>query len=193
MQNIIIRSVALPWGARWVAVSLACTWAILKSRFERVILASSHSCSNVTLMTLLDARSALATIWSSTSIMYLASTQLSSSHQPSANWNCRFSISNWVRTVTSYRHRCTLRKPIRTNISTTCHSILISARGQFHTVSFFDSAGSALMILISRTEPQRWRNTSGRVVTLMNLSTTISEKSLPRVPQINTNQPRWKH
>ena len=62
--------------------------------FTLVILASSHSCSNVTLMTLLDARSVLTTIWSSTSITYLTSTQLSSSHQPSANWNCSFSISN---------------------------------------------------------------------------------------------------
>lgn len=76
--------------------------------------------------------------------------------------------------MTSYRHRCTLRKPIRINISTTRHSILITARGQLHTVSFFDSTGSALVILISRTEPQRRGNISGRVVTLMNLSTTIS-------------------
>ena len=185
--NTIVRSVASPWGARWVLVTLVCTWAILKSRFVRVILASSHSCSNVTLMTLLDARSALATIWSSTSItyMYLTSIQLSSSHQPTANWNCRFSISNWVLTVRSYRHRCTTRKLIRITTSITRHSILITARGQFHTVSFFDSAGSALTILISRTKPQRWRNTSGRVVILMNLSTTISEMSSPRVPRFS--------
>ena len=49
-----------------------------------MIQAMSHSCSNVTLMTLFDARSALAMIWSSTLIMYLTFTHLSSSHQPSA-------------------------------------------------------------------------------------------------------------
>ena len=50
MGNTIVRSVASPCGARWVPVTLVGTWAILKSRFVRVILASSHSCSKVTLI-----------------------------------------------------------------------------------------------------------------------------------------------
>ena len=50
---------------------------------------------------------------------------------------------------------CTTRKLIRITISITRHSILITVRGQFHIVSFFDSAGSALMMLISQTKPQR--------------------------------------
>ena len=74
--------------------SYACLYVGFIEEQIRASYTGFHSCSNVTLMTLLDARSALATIWSSKSITYLTSTQLSSSHQPSANWNCRFLISN---------------------------------------------------------------------------------------------------
>ena len=146
-------------------------------------------------VTLLNARSALATIWSSISITYLTSTQLSSSHQPSANWDCRFPISHWVLTVTNYRHQCTTRKLTRITISITLHSILITTREQFPTVSFFDSTGSALMILISWAELQldegilqgpwlpRW--------TFLQRSQKSPHAEL-HSSHINTNKPQWK-
>ena len=46
--------------------------------------------------------------------------------------------------MTRYRHRCTTRTLIRITISITRHSILITVRGQFHTVSHFSNRATEM-------------------------------------------------